>query len=86
MTTVAITRRIILGVGAALLVGGWAFTGYANTHPQAVTDAGDATTTAAFIKSYERFNASRSYHMLGVASMAFGAGLIGFGVLRVTET
>ena len=36
----------------------------------------------ALLRANQRFIASRDSHMLGVVSMALGAGLIGFGVLR----
>ncbi|MEE9130546.1 MAG: hypothetical protein V3T84_11055 [Phycisphaerales bacterium] len=68
-----IRRRLMLGIGAALLVGGWGATRYAAQHQRAY--------------SYYRSDAvcQRTVYIGGVVTMAIGAGFIGFAVLRHTN-
>ncbi len=70
----------MLGIGAALLIGGWGATGCAKEQQQsASTDirlaiwAGRTADTSA---------GSRTIYAWGVLSMAVGAGLIGFAIYR----
>ena len=74
-----ITRRIILGVGAALLVGGWASTQYAQHRAKPYPVSADLEILQGAMDAMKKSNTTfRS----GVLAMALGAGLIGFGVLR----
>ena len=83
------TRRILLGIiGAALVVGGWGLTRYADEQQQVVSPG--ETTNDARIKVWadgwywvrDSLLASRLIFGGGVLSMAIGAGLIGFALLR----
>jgi hypothetical protein len=78
-----ITRRIILGIGAALLVGGWGLTRYAHEQQESVVD--DARDIIWVGGDNIFIRGSRTYFGAGVASMAIGAGLIGFGVPKGSD-
>ena len=67
------TRRILLGIiGAALVVGGWGLTRYADEQQQVVSPG----------ETWDSLLASRVIFGGGVLSMAIGAGLIGLALLR----
>ena len=75
-----VTRRWILGVGTALLVGGWGMTRYAHErlmmYPIVIGEV---------YRSYPRqrqWDDSGGTFASGVVMMAVGAGLIGFAFLR----
>ena len=82
-------RRIVLGLGAALLVGGWGTTRYADEQQQ--TEPGIRNGKLALWVSGEAFGRetrvipSRVIYGTGIIGMAIGAGLIGFGILRPTN-
>ena len=77
-------RRLMLGIGAALLVGGWGTTQFA--HELLQTYEGSARQIAWRVKVYEGWGGpGRVIYGVGVISMAVGAGLIGFAVLRPTN-
>ena len=99
-------RRVIFGVGAALLVGGWGLTLYAHEQQQSIpvvrTDRIDAWISDRG-KPWEKYQvpadrvnawkygwygllASKTIYAWGVVGMALGAGLIGFSVLRKSES
>ncbi len=65
-------RRTLIGVGAALLVGGWGITGWVR---EGLLLAHENSTMAQFMNAY----------IAGVVSMALGAGLIGFGAIRTNK-
>ena len=65
-------RRLMLGIGAALLVGGWGATQYGK-QLQTVFPRG---------RSWSSHPSGRYIYISGYTGMAVGAGLIGFGVLR----
>lgn len=74
-----VTRQWILGVGTALLVGGWGVTGCAKEQQQsAPTDAGLVVWVGSPITSV----GSQTIYACGVLSMAVGAGLLGFAIYR----
>ena len=74
-------RRVALGLGAALLVGGWGLTRYAETQQQ--TDQAGAPRRRIWVGTFDaKVPASRSYYAGGIAGMAIGAGLLGLGWLR----
>ena len=76
-------RRLMLGIGAALLVGGWGTTRYADEQQQ---QAGESLKYGHWFWGGP-FNGipGRVFYGGGVICMALGAGLIGFGVLRPTN-
>ncbi len=76
------TRRTLICVGAALLLGGWALTGYADEQQQTVPVG---TRRAHLWVGSSGPVASRTFYMTGVVSMALGAGLIGFGAIRTNK-
>ncbi len=79
----AIIRRLTVGIGAALLVGGWGATRYADQQVQAGTGL---IWLEGYQESYGTYTPPG--HLVcaaGVVSMAVGAGLIGFAVLRPTN-
>ncbi len=72
------TRRTLIGVGTALLVGGWGSTRYAHAQQQSVS---------ARIRA-NQWIVDRGVFRRGVVAMALGAGLIGFcaiGTRKETE-
>ncbi len=85
-------RRTLIGVGAALLVGGWGLTRYAHAQQQ-IMGAGAARYRLwvgmdAGGRNHEEWRlviGSRVYYGTGVMSMAVGAGLIGFGAIRTNK-
>ena len=66
-------RRLLIGVGAALLIGGWGTTRYA--HEQQMSRRLDGNHRAAL------WGETRHIYGAGVLGMAVGAGLIGFAIL-----
>ncbi len=65
------TRRTLIGVGAALLVGGWGMTQFAVNE---------------LASGYYWCHSTRHYfQMAAVVPMALGAGLIGFGAIRTNK-
>lgn len=80
-----IRRRLMLGIGAALLVGGWGATRFAHEQQQSFSADGwrqHVWTTKTHIRLV---GPSQVIYGAGVISMALGAGLIGFAVLRPTN-
>ncbi len=78
-----VTRRWILGVGAALLVGGWGMTRYA--HERLMTfpsDIGEPFVIHLPLSRQLNWDDSGGIFAGGVVMMAVGAGLIGFAFLR----
>ena len=74
-----VTRQWILGVGTALLVGGWGVTGCAKEQQKsALTDMGFVLWGGTVVTSAR----SKTIYACGVLSMAVGAGLIGFAIYR----
>ena len=75
-------RRWILGVGAALLVGGWGRTRYAHerlmTYPTSIGERG----TLSMYSRQRHWDDSGGIFTGGVVMMALGAGLIGFAFLH----
>ncbi len=71
----AIIRRLTVGIGAALLVGGWGMCGYAKEH-----DLRRRIESLPHTTLWDR-DFGKTYRY-GVAAMAVGAGLMGFAVLR----
>lgn len=82
-----IARRTILGIGAALLFGGWGMTQLAHERIMHYPTA-DLRRVWAWSLSAPAYRESgffvtpRTMYMLGVAGMAAGAGLIAFVSLR----
>lgn len=78
-------RRLMLGIGAALLVGGWGATRYVVQQQRTFPPVGGRRT----IGTYDPWHAGELYgqtiYIGGVIGMAVGAGLIGFAVLRPTS-
>ena len=73
-------RRLTLGIGAALLVGGWGVTRYADEQQE-----GPRSKYRLWFSGYDGGHIpSRVIYGTGVLGMAIGAGLIGFAVLRPT--
>ena len=71
------TRRIILGIGAALLVGGWGMTRYA------VLFSSNAEVMVAIWEGYVvDWPPMKLTFTAGIVTMTIGAGLLGFGALR----
>lgn len=74
-------RRIVLGIGAALLIGGWGMTRYAHDRQQTMGSLG----VSVWIGSLEDPNyapmAGQTIYVVGVLGMALGAGVIGFAAL-----
>ncbi len=80
-------RRLMLAIGAALLVGGWGTTRYADEQQQAAI-TGYRWEIRLWISGRSRSEQlipSRVIYGAGVIGMAIGAGLIGFAVLRPTK-
>ena len=75
-------RRIVLGLGAALLVGGWGMCGYAKQHDKLGTLGRAQIDALPHTTRWDRDYAAT--YRYGIAAMAVGAGLIGFAVLRST--
>ena len=79
-------RRLMLATGAALLVGGWGATRFAHEQQQALpSGSGRQLQWRVRIHVGWPGGAGRVIYGAGVASMALGAGLIGFAVLRPTN-
>ncbi len=78
-------RRLVLGIGAALLIGGWGATRYAAQQQSTFPPVGGRRT----IGIYSPWHAGELYgqtiYIGGVVSMAVGAGLIGFAALPPTS-
>ena len=74
-------RRIVLGVGAALLVGGWGTTRYADEQQQTISITYDGRMLMWKGEEWGLL-ASKTIYAAGVLSMALGAGLIGFAIPR----
>ncbi len=74
-------RRLTLGIGAALLVGGW------GTMQWSDRDASEVWLTSRIPREQMVAKRARApiVYGAGVVSMAVGAGLIGFAVLRPTN-
>lgn len=88
-----LSRRLILGLGAALLVGGWGTTRYADEQQQSIPTAeahlrGSAERIKLWSEGYGGevgevdLPPSKTIYAAGVVSMAIGAGLIGFAIPR----
>ena len=77
-------RRTMFGLGAALLVGGWGTTRYADEQQQAVR-SGDSRRYVAWIRGLSGDIPTKTIYMTGVLSMALGAGLIGLAALRTNK-
>ena len=79
-------RQTLVGIGAALLVGGWGMTKYADAQVAVVSSLG----TAVHLNTWANGRVARNWiisptrttYKNGVLCMAFGAGLIGFGLSR----
>lgn len=71
----------MLGVGAALLVGGWGITRYADEQQSIYTGAGSYARLDGWDEGLESLPASKTIYAAGVVTMAIGAGLIGFSAL-----
>ena len=67
-------RRLLLGVGAALLIGGWATIGYAKDRQRIASDGLPAGISV-------RYSNGRSIYIGGAIIMTIGAGVIGFAIL-----
>ena len=70
------TRRILIGVGAALLVSGWATTRYSEQFEESNLRSG------AYLHPT---TASQCVFLVGILGMALGAGFIGFAVLPTSR-
>lgn len=94
-----IRRRLMLAIGAALLVGGWQAKAYyfdarqrgektIETFAQFHYSGDDEAEREAYRSEqqdwFESLRPSRMIYAAGVAGMVVGAGLIGFTVLRPT--
>lgn len=79
------TRRILLALGAALLVGGWGTTRYAYTELEtmATESLGQAQLWATGLDPY--LYPTRNIYIGGIVGMATGAGLIGFGAIATKK-
>lgn len=75
-------RRIVLGLGAALLVGGWGTTRYADEQQQIVSVQSRSGKVDLWSEGRGGLVASQSIYAAGVLVMALGAGLIGFAIPR----
>ena len=76
-----VTRRWILGVGAALLVGGWGMTRYA--HERLMTYPTSIAVGRGFDQPRQRaWDDSGGIFAGGVVMMAVGAGTIAFAIPR----
>ena len=80
----------MLGIGAALLVGGWGTTQLASRHDQRAGGSGERlgfgqrpTQPPHYVVRWD--SAYQPLYTWGIVSMTIGAGLIGFGVLRPTN-
>ena len=73
-------RRWMLGIGAALLIGGWGMTRYAHerlmTYPTSVGERGRLSTYS----RQRNWDDSGGIFAGGVVMMAVGAGLLGFAI------
>ena len=76
-------RRTMIGLGAALLVGGWGTTRYADEQQQTLP-VGQDTRFTLWAYGWSTIPTKRIY-MIGVIGMALGAALIGFAALRTDE-
>ncbi len=75
------TQRTLIGVGAALLVGGWGTTQYAHEERQSVAASADAER----VVNWKTLAGISSIYTTGVVFMALGAGLMGFGATRTNK-
>lgn len=75
-------RRLMLGLGAALLVGGWGTTRYADEQQQTVSVSTRGQKSNLWSEGRGGLVASKTIYAGGVLSMALGAGLIGFAIPR----
>ncbi len=71
-------RRLMSGIGAALLVGGWGVTRFAD-EPQHAINSGSRSVLNGGTSAR-----NGAIYGIGVLSMAVGAGFIGYVVLRPT--
>ncbi len=83
-------RRLMLGIGAALLVGGWGTTQLASRHDQRTGGSGQRLRMGQRPAQPPHYvvvwdERQRPLYIWGIVSMAVGAGLIGFAVLRPTN-
>lgn len=76
-------RRLLLGVGAAVLIGGWGTTRYAHEQQMMVPAGAGRVRIWHRSTEFEKIYlwSSNSIYGLGVTLMAVGAGLIGFTIL-----
>ncbi len=77
-------RRILLGIGAALLVGGWGTTRYAVEHMNSqISTEGWKESFAIAFDPYVVWRAEvRGIYAAGVVGMALGAGMLAFAIPR----
>ena len=73
------TRQIVLGVGAALLVGGWGATRYAIQSYEAFRETYQTVVSQVWSHWQEH---DRPIFIRGIISMTVGAGLIGVALLK----
>ena len=73
-------RRLMLAIGAALLVGGWATTRLASLHERS-TGAPRNLPNHVVVWDEDQ----RPLYIWGIVGMTLGAGLIGFAALRPTN-
>lgn len=71
-------RRLLLTVGAVMLVGGWGTTLYAAQHQEISSSSTPRGFAAVSVWDREL----RGVYIRGVLGMAVGAGMISFGVWR----
>ena len=76
--------RLTLGISAALLIGGWGATRYADEQQQAFANTGPMPHKAVmWVEGQDEWiGPSRTIFRAGVICMAIGAGLIGLGIPR----
>lgn len=78
-------RRLTLGIGAALLVGGWGGIQYVHEQQESYTPVLRQEIWGNQSDVDEPYARSRGLFIGSIAAMAVGAGLIGFAVLRPTN-
>ncbi len=82
-------RRIVLGIGAALLVGGWGLTRYVDARQAAIAAAENESVTAwvgerTKVATYARGGliSGRTAYLIGVIGMSLGAVIVVVGFQR----